>query len=294
MISKLSDQQITLAFNGGQQLSVPTEDNPNLHDASSSESTLLTPASDGQTAPHNSTERVNNARTEAIELARLERELHKAQDQIARQAQEISTNRVVHQNMVSAPLSDFQPQPGSVANPRPYNNYNRQFANMNDDVKSDLSDVTNPSTEWSLPARSNLNYGPMPDPWGFPNTRNYNQRPGAMMMHDEPAQQRNYSVPLSPIGSGMGRGMHAPNAPNFNRGFGYPGYGGRGNYVMYTNTGAANFNNVVPGSTMPGVGSNQGYQPQPIGTPLSAAANAFNPGQAPQQANPWNAGVSTR
>ena len=137
------------------------------------------------------------------------------------------------------------------------------------------------------------------------------------MMHQEPApQQRNYSVPLSPIGSGpgkenipcltlnhtarfdrketdsafpAGRGGHHSSAFNHGRGYAPP-YGPRGNaFPMYNHSMGMNFNSIPPGPVFQGVGPHQGYQPQPIGTPLSASAASFNP--VTQSNDPWNNAV---
>ena len=297
--AKLSDHHLSGPNMKPETSTTSNEENTNPQAGSSSGSALLTPASEPKGSLQNSHDRDVKARAEAVEVARLQLELHKAQDEIARQAHAMHSNHGVNLGETQDLAADFKPEPSPVANQRNYVGFGRQGWGNNDDTKSDLSDFNNPPTEWSMPARPAMNFGLAPDPWGFPTNRGFNQRAGPnmsmMMPHEQQQQQRNYSVPISPIGSGLGRGMQHHNAPNFARGFGFSNYGPRNGYpMMFQNPGAAPFNGVPPGPNMQGQGPNQGYQPQPIGTPLSPAANTFNPGQVSQHANPWNAGVSTK
>ena len=294
MRGKLANQQIASTKPTPALSTGSNEENTNPQGGSSSDSTLLTPASEGQTQIQTGLQRDDKARAEAFEVARLQLELHKAQDQIARQAHELHSNRVVNQAMAPNLAQDFNAPTSPITHRGNYGGFPRQGWANNDDTKSELSDFNSPS-EWTMPPRSGMNFGLAPDPWGLPNNRGFNQRGTPVMVQQEPVQQqRNYSVPsLSPIRSGYGRGMQNSNAPNFVRGFGYPTYGSRNGFPMiFNNSGGGGFGNLAPGPTMQGVATNQGYQPQPIGTPLSAAASNFNPVQASQTANPWNAGVS--
>ena len=311
LLAKLSEQSDLLkrqkaAFSGSD------DENVQPNGGSSSNSTLLTPASEAHSNAQNIRDRDAIARGEAAEVARLKQELEDAKDRLARQTQELNQSRVIKQSleqtMSSASDVALSPTMGHLSGP--FTGLPRQGWANNDDARSEGSDFTGPPSIWAGPTRSIANHGVQAEStWGFGGGRPFNQRgsgnAGPMVMSQQQPQQRNYSVPVSPGGSASGRGMNDFNP--FSNGRGYGGFasqsnrGGpvfapRGNnYDMYSGTQASsaegiNLGGMNPGSAFQNMGIYQGYQPQPIGTPLSPTANEFRSGQGPS--NPWNAAVS--
>ena len=240
-------------------------------------------------------------RAEATEVARLQRELLQAQDQIARQAQQLTQDRLTKRMMAQQPTAMSDGNSSPVAPQRSYAPMPAPGWTQNEDSRSEVSELNAQSSIWSMPPRTNLNMNLQPDTWGMSNNRAFETRTGAdmspmLMTQEQPNQQRNYSVPLPHVGRGINRGMQEPNMFGQGRGFGHPAFGPRGTgYSMLSQPSASgmNFSHMGSAPSYQGFGSNPSYQPQPIGTPLTATASNFNHSQTQQSANPWNAGVST-
>lgn len=325
LLAKLSNQQALLATQntaissrqdeGSQLLSRQNGgDRPKEESPTSASSALLTPSSDsfGHSTAPNETE--DTLRLEAAEMARLKKELDVARDQIARQKQQLDQSRVIKHTLEQAmgPASDAALSPAIDQSNAPMNlpvNTRPGWA-ANEDSRSDGSDFNTGPNIWG--SRSGFGNNPHSDTnWGQPGGRTYNQRamgnalPQLMMSQQQPIPQRNYSVPISPVSVGSGRGMNDfsrvdgynsnrgsyghLNAQNRNgsvfqqRGNGFDMYAGGANSLDNMNLGGMN-----PGSAYQSLGVYP-YQPQPIGTPLSPTAAEFRAGQA--SANPWNAAV---
>ena len=316
LLAKLSDQQALIARQKTALSTGSDEENVQPKEGSSTSSTLLTPASESFNNHQTAIDREATTRAEAAEVARLKKELDAAKDRIARQNQELNQSRVIKQSLEQtiSSASDAALSPTMDHLNVPYTNIPRQGWSVNDDARSEISDLNPPSNVWRGSSRPSFSQAIHPGTsWGFGGSRPFNQRGSAnlgpiiMSQHQLPMQQRNYSVPVSPPGSAHGRGMNDFTSFNTGRGYGHfsaqnernsSAFGQRGTgFDVYTgpsspSTESVSLGGMNPGSAYQNMGMYQGYQPQPIGTPLSPTAHEFRTSRAPN--NPWNAAVSVR
>ena len=317
LLAKLSEQQGLLARQKAALSTGSDEENVKPGEGSSNNSSLLTPASEAHSNPQHIRDREAISRGEAAEVAKLKMELEEAKDRLARQTQELNNSRVMRQKleqtMSSASDGPLSPTIGHLTGP--YAAITREGWTNNDDARSEVSDLNAPSSIWTGPSRPMLNQGMQSDSaWGFGTGRPFNQRSagniGPMVipqqMHPQQSlQQRNYSVPVSPSSGGNNRGISDFHPFNNGRGYGQFGpqnsrnasvFGPRANnYDVYSGPSASsadgiNLGGMNPGSAYQSIGMYQGYQPQPIGTPLSPTAHEFRSSQ--DSSNPWNNAVS--
>ena len=327
LLAKLSEQQALLAK---QKTMLPTKGDDESHakEGSSASSTLLTPASESFSCTNTADtakDEDDKLRIDASEMARLKKELDDAKNQIARQKQELDQTRVIKHTFDQAvgPPSEVALSPKTdVTDPTNlYVTSNRPLGVVqghwrNDDARSDGSDAVGPfnavPNAWSGPSRPGFNTAVQPDSgWGQSGPRSWGQRgmvnalsPPVLVSQQPPTQQRNYSVPVSPVSGGGSRGINEfaqfnqarsfaqmnardnRNAPPYQRGNGWDVYTGGPGPMDGMNIGG-----MSPGSTYQSLGMYpSAYQPRPIGTPLSPTAAEFRAGQA--SANPWNSAVS--
>ena len=327
LLAKLSEQQTLLAK---QKTVIPIKGDDESHakEGSSASSALLTPASESfsyTNTANTAKDEDDNLRIEASEMARLKKELDDGKDQIARQKQELDQSRVIKHTFDQAmgPPSEVVLSPGTditdpssafVTSNRPLST--RQGHWRNEDARSDGSDAVGPFSAlpnaWSDSSRPSFTAIIQPDSgWGQPGPRPWSQRgignalsPPVLVSQQPPMQQRNYSVPVSPVSGGGGRGMNEfsrfnqvrgygqidtrdnRNAPPYQRGTGWDVYTGGPGPLDGMSLGG-----MSPSSTYQSLGMYpSAYQPRPIGTPLSPTAAEFRVGQVP--ANPWNSAVS--
>ncbi len=311
LLAKLSEQQVLLAKQKS-ALSGTPEASKQVKDSSSNSSTLLTPASESFSSPTDDGHQ--RAHVELAEMARLKRDLDDAKEQIARQKQELDQSRVVKHTFDQAlgPPSDaalsppFGPAGAFTTSHRPMSTLQGPW--RTEDARSDGSDVivpiNNAPNVWSGSSRLGFNLGPN-SAWGQQNSRTWGQRgmdntmPPPMMSQQPPMQQRNYSVPISPVSGGSRRGMNDFDQFSQGRGYGQnnrntsvfqPGSGWNGYSTAPGPIDGMNLGGMNPGSAYPSLGFPSAYQPQPIGTPLSPTAAEFRAGQA--SGNPWNNATS--
>jgi hypothetical protein len=332
LLAKLSEQQTLLAKQKSALVStveqkfsrVPSADNENhAKDDSSASPPILTPASGSSSHPSPTNDGDDTIRLDAVEMNRLKKELDAAKDQIARQKQELEQSRFIKQTLDQAmgPPSEtslsprINPADSFMASNRPLNTFQGRFTSNDSrseglDTAAAFNGIPN---IWNNSSRPVLSAPMQPEPaWGQPGPRPWGQRaagnalPQMMMSQQQPVQQRNYSVPLSPVGGSGRRGMSDFNQPNHGRGgFGHPNapqnnrnasFFQPGNAWDAYASGSSHIDNITmggmsPASAYPSVGMFQpAYQPQPIGTPLSPTAAEFRAGQA--SAGPWNSAVS--
>ena len=315
LLAKLSEQQ-ALIVKQKSGLGPTMETGIQTKEDSSVSPPLLTPATDtfGHSSP--GTEADEAIRLEKAEMAHLMKELDSARDQIARQKLELEQNRVIkhtYDQAMGPPSVTGSPRNNPfISSNRPLNTLHGQL--FADDTRSESSEISAPTNNgpniWANTSRTAHSAGIKPEPnWGQSSPLPWSQGgagnhlPPLMMSQQHPIPQRNYSVPLSPVGGGRhgthdlkqinkGRGFGHPNAPPnsrnasmFQAGNGWDTYVGGP-----TSLDGMNFNGMSPGSAYSTIGMYQSYQPQPIGTPLSPVAAEFRAGQA--ASNPWNAAVS--
>ena len=316
LLAKLSEQQGLLARQKAALSTGSDEENVKPDEGSSNNSSLLMPASEAHSNPQYVRDREAIARGEAAEVAKLKRELEDAKDRLARQTQELNQSRVIRQTleqtMTSASDGPLSPTINIGHLTGPFTTIPRQGWINNDDARSDVSDLNAPSSIWTGPPRPMLNQGMQSDSaWGFGTGRPFNQRGtgniGPMVIPQQQPLQRNYSVPVSPSSGVNTRGVGDFQPSNNGRGYGQfshqnnrnaSTFGPRANnYEMFpgpsaSSTDGINLGGMNPGSAYQSMGMYQGYQPQPIGTPLSPTAHEFRSGQGPS--NPWNTAVSIR
>ncbi|KAG8526229.1 uncharacterized protein KY384_000222 [Bacidia gigantensis] len=303
LLTKLSESQIKLAQQQSALSTNSDEENIQPPDGSSNSSALFTPASDARSNTYGSQTHDKSGHSETIEVSRLKRELDVAKERLAFQAQEIN-QRVPKQTLdTHTPLAPDGGLSPTVIN-RNFAGAPRQSWVSSDEARSDFSDSYTSSNVWSAAPRQGFSMGMQPDSaWGFAGGRAYNQRNAGPMPppQEHSFQQRNYAVPLSPGGSNASRVMSDSTGfsnSNMGRGFGRfnfqdnrnnQAFAPRGNFDMYTPSVADNLGGMNPGSAFQNMGAYQGYQPQPIGTPLSPTASTFSSGGVPLP-NPWNSG----
>ena len=327
LLAKLSEQQALLAK---QTATLPTkgDDESHVKDGSSASSTLMTPASESFSYTNTATtakDEDDKLRIEASEMARLKKELDDAKNQIARQKQELDQTRVIKHTFDQAmgPPSEVALSPRTdvtdltnafTASNRPLGTVQGDW--RNEDARSDGSDAVGPfnavPNAWSGSSRASFNAALQPDSgWGQSGPRPWAQRgmgnvlsPPVLVSQQPAMQQRNYSVPVSPVSGGGGRSMNELGRFNHARGYGQMDARDNRNATSYQRghgwdvyTGGPgpmdgmNLGGMSPGSTYQSLGMYpSAYQPRPIGTPLSPTAAEFRAGQA--SANPWNSAVS--
>lgn len=308
LLVKLSQQQALLAQQKTARTAV--EDNKQTKVDSTASSILLTPASESFSYMNATKDQDETVRPDVSEMVRLKKELDAAKNQIARQKQELDQSRVINHKVDQAigPSSDAALSPTSdhlnMSSNYPLNN--RQAWGPNEDGRSEISDLSTGPNVWSNPnARQGFNAGLQQDTiWNQHGTRPFGQRGigsalSPIVMPQQPIQNRNYSVPVSPVSGGNTRGV----AEYGGRGFGNLNVQSNRNasvfqqrsntFDMYSGSASpldAGFGGMNPGSAYQTLGMYpSGYQPQPIGTPLSPTAAEFRASQA--SANPWNAAV---
>ena len=332
LLAKLSEQQALLAKQKSALVSTAEQKSARVHTAdnenqakedSSASPSLLTPASESSSHPSPADDGDDTVRLDAAEMARLKKELDAAKDQIARQKQELEQSRLIKHTFDQAmgPPSEATLSPRVdqastfMTSNRPINAFQGHFTS--DNTRSDGPDAAaafnGVPNIWNNPSRPVLSAPLQPgSAWGQPGPRPWGQRgagnalPSMLMSQQQPVQQRNYSVPLSPVGGSGRRGMNDFNQSNHGRGgFGHPNTAqnnrnasffrpGNG-WDAYAN-GPSHIDNITMGGMSPvsaysSVGMYQpAYQPQPIGTPLSPTVAEFKARQA--SAGPWNNPVS--
>ena len=326
LLAKLSEQQALLAKQKT-NLSTKGDDESHAKEGSNASSALLTPASESFSYT-NTANTVNDEddkqRIEASEMARLKKELDDAKDQIARQKEELDQTRVIKHTFDEAigppsevalsPRTDFtDPTNTFTSSNRPLDTAQGHW--RTEDARSDGSDVVGPfnpgPNAWSSSSRPSFGTALQDSGWGQPGSRSWGQRvmgnalPPPVLLSQQPSmQQRNYSVPVSPVSSRGGRGMNDFGHFNQARGYGQmnnrdnnnaPQYQRSNGWDVYTGgpgpMDGMNLGGMNPGSSYQSLGMYpSAYQPRPIGTPLSPTAAEFRAGQA--SANPWNSAVS--
>ena len=310
LLAKLSEQQAVLAKQKSALAQTPDPEKPS-NPGSSTGSTLLTPASESFNQANDGNETV---RASPAELARLKKELDDAKELLARQRQELEQSRVIKhtfdQAMGSPSEAGLSPQSNRMKPPGAFTTSQRPLNGAQgpwpaEDAHSDVSDVIIPinNAPWANSSRPGFNPSLQSNsPWGQPSPRSWGQRgidnalTPLMMPQQPPIQQRNYSVPMSPRRRGMN------DFDQFNQSQGY-GQSNRNNSVFHpgnswnafsAGSGAVdgmNLGGMNPGTAYPSLGVfPSGYQPQPIGTPLSPTAAEFRASQG--GSNPWNNSVS--
>ena len=327
LLAKLSEQQ-ALLVKQKTTLPIKGDDESHAKEGSSASSTLLTPASESFSCTNTADtakDEDDKSRIDASEMARLKKELDDAKNQIARQKQELDQTRVIKHTFDQAmgPPSEVALSPRTdVTDPtNTYVTSNRPLGVVqghwrNDDARSDGSDVVGQfnavPNAWAGPSRPSFNAALQPDSgWGQPGSRSWSQRgignalsPPVLISQQPQMQQRNYSVPVSPVSGGGGRSVNE--FGQFNQARGYAQMNTRENrnaapyprnngWDVYTGgpgpMDGMNVGGMSPGSTYQSLGMYpSAYQPRPIGTPLSPTAAEFRAGQA--SANPWNSAVS--
>lgn len=306
LLAKLQHQQDVLV----KQTAVrPSCDGENQTQKTSSDgSAMLTPASDASCNEEVVNKDEARLRREAVEMALLKKELDAAKDQIARQKQELDESRVIKHTLDQAmgPMSEAAlspkldrlnqayPSGSNLALPQ------RQNWNAIDDPRSEISEFNAGPSIWGN--RSGFNPSLIAEP-GFgqhggraAHWRQATRNTTMPQMMVSP-QSNNYTAQVSPrgIGRGMGSigsmsdfnpynrgGFGQINQQSSRRNNGFDIYSGGPSQIDSMNIGAMN-----PGSAFPTMGMySSGYQPQPIGTPLSPTATEFSTVQS--SANPWN------
>lgn len=318
LLTKLSEHRAVLpgqkaATAVGRSSGGENDENRSKENSTPNSSALLTPASESGSCPHaSSNDGENYVHLEAGEMAKLKRELDAAKHQIARQKHELDQSRVIKHTLDQALGSPSEGPPSPTINHvNPTYTATRQTFSPGEDIRVDSTDFNSASAIWSSHNAPPLTAGPQPDnTWGQPNNRPWSQRgmtnglPSIMMSPQQPLQQRNYSVPLSPVSGGNGRGVNDFGRLNLGRGYGQASRNpstfqqrGTSGLDMYSGPssplGGMGLGGMNPGSAYDSLGIYpSAYQPRPIGShALSPTADEFRAaaGQAPS--NPWNAAV---
>ena len=293
----LSKKTVTKQTQGDE---TPRPQKPSLDD-----SNILTPASD--LSEKQKKEDIKLKR-EAIELSLLKKELDSARDQIARQKQELDESRVIKQSFdqaVGGPVSEAAMSPKLEHSGRafsPSSSYAfvpRQNWNNGDDAPSEISGFSTGSSIWGKPAFQGD--GAFSQQGGSISRWKHGSRNTTMPQMMTSPENDNYSAPHSPRRGG--RGMGPVGGVNDFAPFSRGGFG-QFNQHSYRNKGFDNFSGgssqvdnlsiggMNPGSALQAMNMySTGYQPQPIGTPLSPTASEFS--AAHSAVNPWNTPSST-
>lgn len=303
LLAKLQHQQNVLV----KQTTIRPDSEGEIHlgKPSLDGSAMLTPASGVSSNEDDSNKEEGGARREAAEMARLKRELDAAKDQIARQRQELDESRVIKHTLDQAmgPVSEATLSPKSEHFHQNFPSranlpfQARQNWNAIDDARSDISELNAGASIWGTRSGFNPAFHAEPGfgqqggraPHWKQGTRNTTMPHMIMSPHSN-----NYTSPRENVrGMGSIGSMSEFNPYNRNgfgqisqqtnrRNNGFDMYNGGASQVDSMNIGGMN-----PGSAFPSMGIySSGYQPQPIGTPLSPTATEFSTVQSPL--NPWN------
>ena len=325
LLAKLSEQQVLLEHQKNALALAETSSPKPDKDDSSSEAVPLTPATEGldDTSVIDGSENGKMAHIEADEMERLKKELDVAKDRIARQEQELSQTRVIkhafdHVKTGTNTASTIKPDnvDQTITNLQEAFTASRSIftPGTHEDARSDASETLSTGAMhsrggniWTNPSGSNYNGLPNPpNIWCQNSNRSWVNRPGPSSLPSliiPQHQIRNYSGPSSPISVG-----HSRYFSDFNQ---YPsGNGGRRSNIQNGRNGpifgqgcSSGWDSYGPnGEVSPMMGistaSHQqmgmfqapiGYQPRPIGTPLSPTAAEFTAGGP---VGPWNSTVS--
>ena len=331
LLAKLSEQQALLEKQKNEVSAQDDKDSAIGNGESSTSSVLLTPASESLTDEHSSESKKMEEPLEigAGEMARLKKELDAANNQIARQQEQLDQTRVSKKPVTTIVSPAYKTDKQNLFSPSGRFKSSRQDSwRINDDAQSDISDAMstgtyNPSNIWSPSSRANMNstipgvnYPQASTNWGQPGARPWNHRvlgtalPAPMLPQPQHLQQqRTYSGPASPASGSDARGLneyghfqpssgvglcrpntHGNRATSF-----YPQPRNNG-WDMYTGGvgGVEGINlGMGPSTAYQSAGmypASMPYQPRPIGTPLSPTAEEFTTSQS--SVNPWNAAVS--
>lgn len=244
LLAKLSEQQILLEKQKNALTPANDQEAQGHNGDSTSSSVLLTPATEGFSVVESADENDGDdtVKLDAVEMARLKKELDAAKDQIARQKQELDQTRgnvhVLSQNKNCSSHRDLTAR--NDAGDRPSNNGGASFNPgarsvgtrqehwpLNEDARSDSSEAMSPQVfntaqnMWTAATRPTFNTG-APAPvnqqfqqqgatWGQPGARPWVHRasaatlPPLIVPPQQHMQQRIYSGPASPISSSDGR-----------------------------------------------------------------------------------------
>ena len=326
LLTKLSEQQALLAE---QKIALALSEtaSPNHdQDDSVTEPVPLTPATEkfGDIPVVACSENEDTAQVKVEKMERLKKELDEAKDRIARQEQELSQTRVIKHTIdqvqadtpsidtvkldsVDRTITSLQDAFGAS---RPV------FSQGNlEDARSDASEILSAAATqnrggniWGNPnASAYSGHSSSPSIWCQNSSRSWVNRPVpsplSPIMIPSQHQIRNYSGPSSPISASNnryfsdfsqyhpGNGNRRSNTQNSRNGpmFGQGRAGGWDSYG--SNNEGSSVMGISPASYQP-IGMFQapmGYQPRPIGTPLSPMAAEFT---ATSPVSPWNSTVS--
>lgn len=249
LLAKLSDQQILLEMQKGALAPTNEDEAQHQNGDSSSGSDLLTPATDSFSVlgcSKGSGDEENTVKLDAVEMARLKKELDDAKDQIARQKHELDQTRVKPQTQTEATSGSSHYGLNTKVEPveRPLTGGIAQFGTdtrsigsrqdhwpLNEDARSDCSDafsagLFNGTSQniWSTSTRPTFNSGVTASinqrlqqqgaTWGQPGARPWGHRaaaaelPQLIVPQQHNLQQQIFSSPASPISSNDGRLMH--------------------------------------------------------------------------------------
>ncbi|MCJ1466656.1 hypothetical protein MMC07_005276, partial [Pseudocyphellaria aurata] len=237
LLAKLSEQQILLEKQKNALTPANDQEAQGQNGDSTSSSVLLTPATEHFSVVESADETDGDTvKLDAVEMARLKKELDAAKDQIARQKQELDQTRgnihVLGQNKNYSSHRDLTAR--NDAGERPSNNGARSVGTrqehwpMNEDARSDSSEAMSPQVYntaqnmWTSASASRAFNAGAPAPvnqpfqqqgatWGQPGARPWGHRaaattlPPLIVPQQQHMQQRIYSGPASPISSSDGR-----------------------------------------------------------------------------------------
>ena len=253
------------------------------------------------------------------EVERLRKELNAAKDRISKQEQELTKTRVPNASEASVAAANSKPEntekyfkhiQGNLTSARP-----TAYISL-DDGKSDVSDVLQAGTAFGrgtntwdhnlVTSAANSNFASSANIWAQGSKPHWMNRPAAPALTPimVPSHQavRSYSGSSSPIFGNVPPFFGEANQYSFNngtrrynnqssrsgssftsnRGPGWSSYGTSGEISPISNLSSASY------QPMGLFQAPQGYQPRPIGTPLSPTAAEFPGGN---NNGPWNASV---
>lgn len=299
LLGKLQYQRDIIAKNAAARKT--DDDETPLQRPSSDDPKVLTPPSDFSNKEIDPKKEELKAEREA--MSKLKKQLDEARDQIARQKQELDESRVIKQTFEQAlgPGSEaaispkFEQAYQAFSPGSSYAFVPRQTWNNTEDVQSEISDFNSGSHIWGNKSAFSADAA-FSQQGGRGSRWKQGARNTTMPQMMAPPENNNFNPPVSPrrTGRGMGsiggvndfmpfgRGGFGQYGQQPFRNKGFDNLGGSSNQVDSLNIGGMN-----PGSAFQAMGMySAGYQPQPIGTPLSPIASEFNTVQS--SANPWN------
>lgn len=246
LLAKLSEQQILLEKQKNALTPANDQEAQGQNGDSSSSSVLLTPATERFSVTDSPDGKDDDTlKLDAVEMARLKKELDAAKDQIARQKQELDQTRgnahALGQTISSTSHRDLSARNDAAERPstsgigsfnagaRPIGTRQEHWP-LHEDARSDSSDAMSPGVfnsaqnMWSASTRPNFNAGASAPvnqqfqqqgaTWGQPGARPWSHRaaastlPPLIVPQQQHVQQRIYSGPASPISSSDGRMMN--------------------------------------------------------------------------------------